>query len=34
MKALTFQGKKKIRYDDVPDPVITLPTDIIVKVVS
>lgn len=32
MKALTFEGIRKITYRDVPDPAIILPTDAIVKV--
>ncbi len=32
MKALTFQGKQKIAYSQVPDPSILAPTDAIVKV--
>lgn len=31
MKALTFQGIRNIRYQEVPDPVIASPTDVIVK---
>ncbi|ADB30013.1 Alcohol dehydrogenase GroES domain protein [Kribbella flavida DSM 17836] len=34
MKALTWQGKRKIEYGDVPDPRIEQPTDAIVKVTS
>lgn len=34
MKALTWQGKRKIEYTDVPDPRIQEPTDIIIKVTS
>ncbi|GAA1594756.1 zinc-dependent alcohol dehydrogenase [Kribbella hippodromi] len=34
MKALTWQGKRKIEYGDVPDPRIEEPTDAIVKVTS
>ena len=34
MKALTWQGKRKIGYSDVPDPVIQDPGDIIIKVTS
>ncbi|MFC0624620.1 zinc-dependent alcohol dehydrogenase [Kribbella deserti] len=34
MKALTWQGKRKIAYSDVPDPVIKEPTDAIIKVTS
>ncbi len=32
MKALTFQGKKLIRYEDVPEPLILKPDDIVVRV--
>lgn len=34
MKALTWQGKRKIEYSDVPDPVIQEPTDAIVEITS
>ncbi len=34
MKALTWQGKRDVRVEDVPDPVIKDSTDIIVKVTS
>ncbi|MFF0341620.1 zinc-dependent alcohol dehydrogenase [Kribbella sp. NPDC004875] len=34
MKALTWQGKRSIGYDDVPDPRIEEPTDAIVRVTS
>ncbi|WP_432876853.1 alcohol dehydrogenase catalytic domain-containing protein [Kribbella sp. CA-245084] len=34
MKALTWQGKRKVEYGDVPDPRIEQPTDAIVKVTS
>ncbi|MGC4940259.1 zinc-dependent alcohol dehydrogenase [Kribbella sp. DT2] len=34
MKALTWQGKRKIEYGDVPDPKIEQPTDAIIKVTS
>ncbi len=34
MKALTWQGKRKIEYGDVPDPRIEQPTDAIIKVTS
>ncbi|HET6741523.1 MAG TPA: zinc-dependent alcohol dehydrogenase [Kribbella sp.] len=34
MKALTWQGKRKIEYADVPDPRIQEPTDAIVRVTS
>ncbi len=34
MKALTWQGKRKIEYGDVPDPKIEQPTDAIIKVSS
>ena len=34
MKALTFHGKRDVRVDTVPDPVIEQPTDAIIKVTS
>lgn len=34
MKAVTWQGKRKISVEDVPDPVIQKPNDIIIKVTS
>ena len=34
MKALVWHGKKDVRYDDVPDPVIEEPRDAIVRVTS
>jgi len=34
VKALTWQGKRKIEYSEVPDPVIQEPTDAIIKVTS
>lgn len=34
MKALTWQGKRKIEYSEVPDPVIQEPTDAVIKVTS
>ncbi|WP_433019414.1 zinc-dependent alcohol dehydrogenase [Kribbella sp. CA-294648] len=34
MKALTWQGKRKIEYSEVPDPRIEQPTDAIVKITS
>jgi threonine dehydrogenase-like Zn-dependent dehydrogenase len=34
MKALTWQGKRKIEYSEVPDPVIQEPTDAIIQVTS
>ena len=34
MRAVTWQGKKKISVEDVPDPVIEEATDIIIKVTS
>lgn len=34
MKALTWQGRRKVGYGDVPDPRIEEPTDAIVKVTS
>jgi threonine dehydrogenase-like Zn-dependent dehydrogenase len=34
MKALTFHGRRDVRVDDVPDPVIEEPTDAIIRVTS
>jgi threonine dehydrogenase-like Zn-dependent dehydrogenase len=34
MKALTFHGRRDVRIDDVPDPVIQEPTDAIVRVTT
>ncbi|GAA3680203.1 zinc-dependent alcohol dehydrogenase [Arthrobacter ginkgonis] len=34
MKALTWQGKRKIAYEDVPDPVIQEPGDAIIQITS
>jgi len=34
MKALTWQGKRKIEYADVPDPKIQEPTDAVIRVTS
>jgi threonine dehydrogenase-like Zn-dependent dehydrogenase len=34
MKALTWQGKRDVRVEDVPDPIIQQPTDAIIKVTS
>lgn len=34
MKALTWQGKRKVAVQEVPDPKIELPTDAIVKITS
>jgi threonine dehydrogenase-like Zn-dependent dehydrogenase len=34
VKALTWQGKRKIEYGEVPDPVLQEPTDAIIKVTS
>ena len=34
MKALTWQGKRKVEYSDVPDPVIQESTDAIIEVTS
>src|SRR5579859_1597141 len=34
MKAVTFHGKRDVRVEDVPDPVIEHPTDAIVRVTS
>src|ERR1700712_2108025 len=32
MKALTWQGKRDVRVEEVPDPTIQEPTDIVIKV--
>ena len=34
MKAVTWQGKEKVRVEEVPDPVIVEPTDAVIKVSS
>ena len=34
MRAVTWQGKRDIRVEEVPDPVIQEPTDVIVKITS
>ena len=34
MKALTWQGKRDVRVETVPDPVIQEPTDVIVRITS
>src|SRR3954463_14098547 len=34
MRAVTFHGKRDVRVDDVPDPVIEEPTDAIVRITS
>jgi len=34
MKALTWQGKRDVRVEDVPDPTIQEPTDAVIKVTS
>jgi len=34
MKALTWQGKRKIEYTQVPDPQLQQPTDAIVRITS
>ena len=34
MKALTWHGKRDVRVDDVPDPVVREPTDAIVRITS
>lgn len=34
MKAVTWQGKRDIRVESVPDPVISEPTDAIIRVTS
>ena len=34
MRALTWQGKEKVSVETVPDPVISQPTDAIIKVTS
>ena len=34
MKALTWQGRRSVSVEEVPDPVIQEPTDAIVKITS
>ena len=34
MKAVTWQGKRDVRVENVPDPLIEDPTDVIVRVTS
>ena len=34
MRAVTWQGKRDVRVDTVPDPAISEPTDAIIKVTS
>src|SRR5215216_2568560 len=34
MKALTFHGKRDVRVDNVPDPTIQEPTDVVVRVTT
>ena len=34
MKALTWQGKREVRVEEVPDPVMKEPNDAIIKVTS
>ncbi|MEJ2853925.1 MULTISPECIES: zinc-dependent alcohol dehydrogenase [unclassified Saccharothrix] len=34
MKAVTWHGKRDVRVDDVPDPIIKEPTDVVVRVTS
>ncbi|MET1161314.1 MAG: alcohol dehydrogenase catalytic domain-containing protein, partial [Pseudoxanthomonas sp.] len=34
MKALTYHGKKDVRVEEVPDPVLVQPDDIILKVTA
>ena len=34
MKAVTWQGRRDIRVEEVPDPVLEEPTDAIVKITS
>ena len=34
MKALTFHGKRDVRVETVPDPIIEQPTDVVIKVTS
>ena len=34
MKALTWHGKRDVRFDDVPDPLIRQPTDAIIRVTT
>ena len=34
MRAVTWQGRRDVRVEDVPDPIIKEPTDAIIKVTS
>ena len=34
MKAVVWHGQRDVRVDDVPDPVIDEPTDVIIQVTS
>ncbi|MFH9478193.1 glutathione-dependent formaldehyde dehydrogenase, partial [Streptomyces anulatus] len=34
MRALTYQGKRDVRVETVPDPWVRDPTDVIVKITS
>lgn len=34
MKALTWHGTKDVRYEEVPDPKIINPTDVIIEVTA
>lgn len=34
MKALTWQGKRQVTIEEVPDPVIQKPTDAIIRITS
>lgn len=34
MKALTWQGKRKVSIEEVPDPIIEKPTDIVIRITS
>ena len=34
MKAITWHGKRDVRYEDVPDPVIEEPTDAIIRITT
>src|SRR3712207_4015205 len=34
MKALTWQGKRKVSVEEVPDPVIQEPTDAVIRITS
>ncbi len=34
MRALTWQGKRSVRVEDVPDPEVVEPTDAVVRITS